>query len=581
MSCYGPVADFGSLLYSRKTFKTNVEIVAAAAAELPMTPESSAVRLIPDQVENTTNMPHQSHHSGRRRLAATNPRPLGPVPAFPTMPQPQTSNPMPVVLAAPINTVPTTLNSTLGLTTIPALSAPNSTIVSIGIPTGGQQKVVEGAKKEKREKSKNGQAKNPFQAKWYSTKKVYSDLTYYHKITIPGLAAFLKDEGIDVDSAFPKSAKYYLIQANGSLKGLNRGWAIVQKAKMVHQRVINFKKKGPSTLPDCREGENNDSLLVVTGSTALGKKGSDNKPAEEAFEGDSADGDFEWDDERVTFNPFTPSNGFGRTTDVHKSQTFGRKSKRPLESDTNSDGEDVIYVQSNHQRASRPAKMQKTGLISNGYPTQLENPDFAPWNTTTATLPPAQPDQQIRDEVSAAHIWIPDQTQAYLSGMDCTVILNMFNGLKQLQEKCMAEIGYMTLQGVQAGMRAIAAESAITPTDQQSTAPGYTVDPEGTVVDNAGKIVISIEVQKIVQMIVSAEAHYRNNEALRPGEDELLSREELGRLNIEDYDSARSALIKRLETDVDWTISHDLRRLEIIEAVEKIWPRLDPIIDNN
>jgi hypothetical protein len=451
-----------------------------------------------------------------------------------------------------------------------------------GVSTGHHQeaktikKTSKGEKGEKKEKSKNGQAKNPFQAKWYLTKKVYSDLTYYHKITIPGLAAFLKGEGIDVDSAFPTSAKYYLIQANGSLKGLNRGWAIVQKAKMVHQRVINFKKKKASTLPDCRDGDNNDSLLVVTGSAASGKNGSNNKAAEkEAFEGDSPDGDFEWENEPVTLNSVTPKTSFGRTTSMSKSQTIGRKTKRPLENDADSDGEDVTYVQSNHQQGSRPAKTQKTGLVTNGHSIQPDHPDFAPWNTAT-TLRPALPDQQTRDEVSAAHIQIPGEAQENWSGMDTIVILNMFNGLKRLQENFMAEIDHMTLQGVQDGIRTFT-----TTTGQQSAAPEYTVNSEGTVVDNAGEVVISIEVQKIVQMIVSAEAHYRNSEALQPLEDELLSREELGRLNIEDYDFARSALIQRLETDVNWTISHDFHRPEIIDVVEKIWPRLDPIIDNN
>lgn len=620
-------------------------------------------------------MLRQDPEGRRLRVAPAPVQYLSSLPA-PTTLQSHTSNPYPGFFAAPANTAPITLSSTSSLVTTPALPSLSSAPVLTGVSTCHHQKAktikktAKGEKvekKKKKKKSKNGQAINPFQAKWYTTKKIYSDLTYYHKITVTGLEAFLEDEGIDVKSEFPAKAKYYLVRKDGSLKGLNRGWAIVQKAKMVHQRVINLKKTGPNMQPYCGESEDNDSLLIDKESTGLvsvdiERNDSDNKPVVEAFEGDSADGDFEWDDELVTptlvpsfRNPTSSpvfgnafsrgrnqaldaddtgmntgvlsnqdtsnprSNGFGRAPGVWKSQKFGRKSKRPLGSDSDSDAENGTYLQSNHQRAARPAKIQKTGLKTNIQSTQpgvfnsfhpknvaraggetthqtndaqrfviqykntptnnspvaahSANSGRLPENNATTILLPIQPDHWTRNEVNTDCSMTPGNEREMPAAMDILIVLEMFNGLKTIQENCRDEIGRVTFQSVEYDIFAFPADSAMTPAGEHPSAPQLTVNSEGAVLNNAGEVVISIEVQKLVKKIVAAEERYLSNETHQPDAAENNWELEQDSMSYEDYLVPRAALIQRLETDLNWTIDRHHRRQQIIETVEQIWPR--------
>lgn len=111
------------------------------------------------------------------------------------------------------------------------------------------------------------------------------------------------------------------------------------------------------------------------------------------------------------------------------------------------------------------------------------------------------------------------------------VVMNMFNSLKTLQEMYRSDISHATLQSVEDRICAFAAESAAMP---------------------AGEVIVSVDFQRLVKKIVTAEDRYLNNKVhwLGAFEDNQEFRQEHRCTNYEDYQISCTELIQRLETAI-------------------------------
>ncbi|KAJ4351520.1 uncharacterized protein N0V89_006863 [Didymosphaeria variabile] len=98
------------------------------------------------------------------------------------------------------------------------------------------------------ETAKKGQSKNPYRPSWYTARNIYSDKTLYNKVGIPQMEAFLIGEGVDIAQTFPKGP-YYIQQRSKRVK-VNRGDALIDMVKVVHQRVIDRRRAGHPVGPN-------------------------------------------------------------------------------------------------------------------------------------------------------------------------------------------------------------------------------------------------------------------------------------------------------------------------------------------
>lgn len=103
-------------------------------------------------------------------------------------------------------------------------------------------------------RARKGQAKNPFIPDFYGYDQIYANSTLYNKIGIVQLETFLVGEGVDVETRFPtKGVSFFRVEKNRRTK-IQRGFAVVDLVKKVHQRVIDRKRAGlpvgPNMEPD-------------------------------------------------------------------------------------------------------------------------------------------------------------------------------------------------------------------------------------------------------------------------------------------------------------------------------------------
>ncbi|KAF2451652.1 hypothetical protein P171DRAFT_478685 [Karstenula rhodostoma CBS 690.94] len=115
-------------------------------------------------------------------------------------------------------------------------------VLSVGVPIGPTPA--------KCQKSKLKQARLPSNPKWYAQEKVYSDNTLYSKFGRSQMEAFLAGEGVDITEKFANATYPRYIERGKKRVKINKGQALVELVKVVHQRVIDRQKAGFAVGPN-------------------------------------------------------------------------------------------------------------------------------------------------------------------------------------------------------------------------------------------------------------------------------------------------------------------------------------------
>jgi hypothetical protein len=359
--------------------------------------------------------------------------------------------------------------------------------------------------------SKNEQKDCSFHPTWYTGRNIYSDSTLYNKVGRLKMEAFLAGEGVNVIEKFGKgSYPRYIEKANKRVK-INKGEALIDLVKVVHQRVIDRRNAG----------------------FPVGPNQAPNLGAEDWEAQISA-----FDEDKAHSLPAV-AGAIGNAFEVSRKQELTVK--------TNGDSQ-ASFTREVYQASQVKETSSPTGTASR---------KFLP-----SALVRSAP--RLALGIKAHHDWSDRVFTHHLE--------QLRQDLKFIKNAIMSE-SKIAAEAVENAERVTVASDGLNDDEAAHRAQAKTAELDRLIRNSNGQVVISAEVQALVRRVIDAAIRYceidRRYKA-RDGKKAQLTKE--ARDTNNEFQKARSDIMQRLAADTVWDRSVRRSGLRVAHIVLEVLP---------